>query len=143
MLQGVPIARAAEADQVVAHSPAHPFDEVVEHHTVEPTEQQGALAIPLQGETDVVDLAARQENADGIKVLQPPIPQQPSQALVAQSSSLGQAFQQSLGCSVPWNHTESPMNVQRGRSTAKGFTGQQLAVAVRDQQHIERGLARS
>ena len=45
----------------------------------------------------------------------------PSQALVAQSSSLGQALQHRLGCAVPWNHVDRPIHVQIGRRNCRGL----------------------
>ena len=111
---------------------------MVQHHTVETTEQQGALGIPLQGEADVVELAARQEDADGIKALQTAIAQQPGQALTVQGGPLGETLQQRPGGSIPRNHVDGPVHVQHGRRAAEGLAGQQLAVTVGNQQQFER-----
>ena len=55
---------------------------MIEHDTVEAAEQYGALTFSIQRQTDVIELAAREEDTDRIKLDDAGIPQQLSQLLM-------------------------------------------------------------
>ena len=110
---------------------------MIENNPVEPTEQQGALGLAFQGQADVIELAAGQENTDGIEAEQPRVAQQPRQAPVAHLAVAGQSFEQSGRGAIPRDHIDRELNRLRCRPGSEGLTSEQLAVAVGNQQQFQ------
>ena len=136
LIQGVLIPRAAEADQVIAQAPADAFGKFLQHHTVEAAEQQGSVALGPQAErlAEIADLAAGEVDANGIKLQQCRVGQQLPHLEAPERAQLLGPFQDSFRGSCPGDGIDGDRNVELVGETAEGLTGQQLAVAVADQQ---------
>ena len=134
LAQALLIPGAAQADQVVAEPPADALDEMLEHHTVEAAEQQWSLAEAIQRQADVIEFAAGEEHPDGIHLQDPGIAQQWGELLVPEGAPLAHAIQQGLGGPLPGNHIDGERYRLIVGKPAEGVAGQQLTVAVGNQQ---------
>ena len=107
---------------------------MLEHHTVETAEQQWTLANAIQRQADVIEFAACEEYPDGIHLEDPGIAQQRGELLVPEGAPLAHAIQQGLGGPLPGNHIDGERHELIGGKPAEGVAGQQLTVAVGNQE---------
>ena len=68
LVQGIAVARATEADQVVAQAPADAFYKMLQHDAIKSTKQLGSLLVPFEGDADVVQLAPCEEHTNSIEL---------------------------------------------------------------------------
>ena len=68
LVEGIPVARTTQANQVVAQSPTDAFHKVLQHDAIKSTKQLGSCLVSFEGDTDVVQLAPCEEHTNSIEL---------------------------------------------------------------------------
>ena len=138
-LQAGLVAGAIQADQVVAQPPGDRFLKALQHHAVEAAEQGAGRPVLLPA-CEVVNtpelskLAAGEIHADGVELIQPRVSQELLQRESPYGPDLPQASQHGSRGARPGDGVHTDLHLLLSSGAGQGLTGQQLAVAVSDQQ---------
>ena len=111
-LHRLSVSWTAEADQVVAETPAHALEKFLKHDPVESAEQQRPFALrqQVEGNPEIADLASCQINADRIKGLKLWMGQQFSHVMSPECSEPADAAENHIGGSLPRDHIDGDVN---------------------------------